>query len=168
MYFNHKNTSLSHLELSLPSLLSQEWKNDAVLDVVESQINDKTSSIVLQTMDFLVPSIPANKAADHQNSTQGGGGQVIGEFNYTTTKGHQQKHNENQENHHNVMSMVPKDFSNNQMNQNKVVLATNQQIMSQKMNKKHKFNRHSLKDVPEQNLHLHGNAQLKRTNTHTY
>ncbi|CAO1419400.1 unnamed protein product [Diamesa serratosioi] len=62
------------------------------------------------------------------------------------------KHNENQENY-NVKS-VPKDYSSNQMNQNKVVLANNQQIMSQKMNKKHKF-RHSLKEVPEQNLHLH-------------
>lgn len=155
-------------------MLSQEWKNDAVLDVVESQINDKTSSIVSQTMDFLVPSIPTNKAdhkQEHHNSTQGSGdvgvGQVIGEFNYTT-KSHQQKHNENQENHHNAMSMVPKDFTNNQMNQNKVVLATNQQIMSQKMNKKHKFNRHSLKDVPEQNLHLHGNAQLTQIHTHNH
>lgn len=132
---------------------------------IESQINDKTSGFVSQTMDFLVPTIPSsnNKTDkrdhkhDHQNSTQGGGGdvgsgQLIGEFNYT--KSHQQKHNENQENHHNVKS-VPKDYSNNQMNQNKVILANNQQIMSQKMNKKHKF-RHSLKDVPEQNLHLHG------------
>ena len=142
-------------------MLRQEW-NDA-LDI-ESQINDTTSGFVVsQTMDFLVPTIPSsnNKTDkrdhkhDHQNSTQGGdvgGGQFIGEFNYT--KSHQQKHNENQENHHNVKT-VPKDYSNNQMNQNKVVLANNQQIMSQKMNKKHKF-RHSLKDVPEQNLHLHG------------
>lgn len=141
-------------------MLSQEW-NETVEK--ESQINDKTSGFVSQTMDFLVPTIPSsnNKTDkrdhkhDHQNSTQGGdvgGGQLIGEFNYT--KSHQQKHNENQENHHNVKS-VPKDYSNNQMNQNKVVLANNQQIMSQKMNKKHKF-RHSLKDVPEQNLHLHG------------
>lgn len=135
------------------------------MDKGDSQINDKTSGLVSQTMDFLVPTIPSsnNKTDkrdhkhDHQNSTQGGGdvgsGQRIGEFNYT--KNHQQKHNENQENHHNV-KLVPKDYSNNQMNQNKVILANNQQIMStQKMNKKHKF-RHSLKDVPEQNLHLHG------------
>lgn len=117
-------------------------------------------------MDFLVPSIPSsnNKITDkrdhkhdYQNSTTGGGdvGSVhIGELNYM--KSHQQKHNENQENYNQVKSM-PKDYSNNtnQMNQNKVVLATNQQIMSQKMNKKHKL-RHSLKEVPEQNLHLHG------------